>query len=214
MYNHNKVIIQIGSHIGNTTNDPIFNKLDNNTTLILVEPVPYLFEQLKENYREKYPNHSGIIFINKAVTTFIGEIELHVPSEKNDFTQFPSWFSQLASIRPNHIYEHHLRNPYIPFDKLLIEKMIVPTTTLDQIIQEHNIQHIDLLQTDTEGHDYDILINYTFEIKPNTIMFKHLHMDGLEMFGIRYNILIHKLESMEYRMSYCDEENVIFNKQS
>jgi hypothetical protein len=45
-------------------------------------------------------------------------------------------------------------------------------------------------------------------------MFKHLHMDGLEMFGIRYNILIHKLESMEYRMSYCDEENVIFNKQS
>jgi hypothetical protein len=45
----NKTIIQIGSHVGNTCNDPIFNIVDNDTNLILVEPVPYLFEQL--NYR-------------------------------------------------------------------------------------------------------------------------------------------------------------------
>ncbi len=44
----NKTIIQIGSHVGNTCNDPIFNIVDNDTNLILVEPVPYLFEQLKK----------------------------------------------------------------------------------------------------------------------------------------------------------------------
>jgi cystathionine beta-lyase/cystathionine gamma-synthase len=60
----NKTIIQIGSHIGNTRNDPIFNIVNNDTKLILVEPVPYLFEQLKTNYNKKFNNNHNIIFIN------------------------------------------------------------------------------------------------------------------------------------------------------
>ena len=46
-------ILQIGSHIGDTINDPIFNNVDETTKLFLVEPVPYLFEQLKINYKKK-----------------------------------------------------------------------------------------------------------------------------------------------------------------
>lgn len=85
----NKTIIQIGSHVGNTCNDPIFNTInDNNTKLILVEPVPYLFEELKKNYREKYPNNKNIFFINKAISNFIGEIEMTIPSEKMIFQNF------------------------------------------------------------------------------------------------------------------------------
>ena len=49
-----ETIIQIGSHVGKTCNDPIFNVVDNNTKLILVEPVPFLFEQLKINYNTKF----------------------------------------------------------------------------------------------------------------------------------------------------------------
>ena len=48
-----KTIIQIGSHIGDTCNDPIFNIVNNNTKIILVEPVPYLFMQFKNNQRFK-----------------------------------------------------------------------------------------------------------------------------------------------------------------
>ncbi len=93
----NKTIIQIGSHVGNTINDPIFNyvHLNNSTTsirLFLIEPVPYLFEQLKKNYNEKFgTNNQNIVFINKAVSNFIGEIEMTIPSEKNDFSKFPFW---------------------------------------------------------------------------------------------------------------------------
>jgi len=43
-----RTFIQIGSHVGNTINDPLFNIVDQHTTLILVEPVPFLFEQLKK----------------------------------------------------------------------------------------------------------------------------------------------------------------------
>ena len=38
----NKTIIQIGSHVGNTINDPIFKDIDNTTNLILVELDFYL----------------------------------------------------------------------------------------------------------------------------------------------------------------------------
>jgi len=152
----NKTIIQIGSHVGNTSNDPIFNIVDNDTNLILVEPVPYLFEQLKNNYNKKFENNHNIIFINKAVSNFIGEIEMTFPSEKNDYSKLPFWASQLASVNSDHARGD--------IDSLLVEKIIVETTTINQIVKEYNITQIDLLHTDTEGHDYTILHLFTFQM--------------------------------------------------
>ena len=77
IYLMENTIIQIGSHIGNSDNDPLFNNINQNN-IILVEPVPYLFQLLKKNYNEKYPEHN-IIFINKAVSNFIGHIDLTIP---------------------------------------------------------------------------------------------------------------------------------------
>ena len=198
----NKTIIQIGSHIGNTSNDPIFNTIDNNTTLILVEPVPFLFEQLKNNYKEKLINTQKIFFINKAVSNFIGEIEMTIPSEKNDFSKLPVWASQLGSVNPNHALGH--------LHDLLVEKIIVKTTTINEIVKDYNITQIDLLHTDTEGHDFIILMNYNFEIKPNKIMFEHAHIDGLLKVGDRYTELSNKLLSLGYKKIHQDSEDTTF----
>jgi FkbM family methyltransferase len=198
----NKTIIQIGSHVGNTVNDPIFNIIDDNTTLILVEPVPYLFEQLKNNYKNKFVNNQHIYFINKAVSNFIGEIEMTIPSEKNAFDLLPFWASQLASINPDHATGH--------IHHLLVEKISVKTTTLNEIIKEYNLTHIDLLHTDTEGHDYTILMNYNFEIKPKMIMFEHKHMDGLFTVGIKYIELSNKLLSLGYIKIGQNSEDTTF----
>jgi FkbM family methyltransferase len=198
----NKTIIQIGSHIGNTINDPIFNIVDNNTTLILVEPVPYLFEQLKNNYKDKIVNNQKIFFINKAASNFIGEIEMTIPSEKNNWSTLPFWASQLGSVHPNHALGH--------INNLLVEKIIVKTITLNEIVKIYNITHIDLLHTDTEGHDYTILMDYNFEIKPNQIMFEHKHMDGLFNAGIKYQELSNKLLSLNYRKINQTVEDTIF----
>jgi FkbM family methyltransferase len=197
-----KTIIQIGSHVGNTCNDPIFNIVDNNTKLILVEPVPFLFEKLKNNYAKKFGNTQNIIFINKAVSNFIGEIEMTVPSEKNDFSKLPDWASQLASVNSAHATGH------IP--SLLVEKIIVETTTINEIVKTYNIKQIDLLHTDTEGHDYIILMNYTFEIKPKKIMFEHKHMDGLFNIGIKYDTISNKLLSLGYKKTKQTIEDTTF----
>jgi len=125
------------------------------------------------------------------VSDFIGEIEMTVPSEKNDFSTFPFWASQLGSVHPDHAVGH--------FSDLLVEKIIVKTTTINEIVKEYHITQIDLLHTDTEGHDYTILMNYDFVIKPKEIIFEHLHMDGLHTVGIKYDELSNRLLSLGYK---------------
>ena len=200
----NKWIIQIGSHIGNTINDPIFNKIDETTKLILVEPVPYLFNQLQYNYSMRLNDLTNIIFINKACSNFIGEINFTIPSEKNDFNKLPSWASQLASINPLHISHHsHLPN-------FIIDTIKVKTTTLDKIIKKYLIEKIDLLHTDTEGHDYTILMDYSFIIKPFQILFENSHTDGTFIRCKNYFELCNKLLSMGYTKIYEDNFDTKF----
>ena len=195
----NKTIIQIGSHIGNTVNDPIYTNIDKTTTLILVEPVPYLFEQLKQNYKNR--NINKIFFINKAVSNFIGEIELTIPSQQNDFSKLPFWASQLASVNTEHAQTH--------IENLITEKITVKTTTIDEIIKDYNIKEIELLHTDTEGHDYEIIMNYSFNIKPCSILFEYKHMDGVFTVGKKYEMLMNKLNSLGYKFKYKNDEDTM-----
>jgi FkbM family methyltransferase len=198
-----KTVIQIGSNIGNTINDPLFSNVNNTDTLILVEPVPFLFEQLKNNYNSKFENNN-FIFINKAVSDYIGKIQMTVPSEKNDFSLLPYWASQLGSVDPSHALQHFSNTD------LLLENIMVETTTLNQIVKEYNIQQIDVLHTDTEGHDYTILMNYNFEVKPKLIAFEHKHMDGYCNVGIKYIEISKKLLSLGYKIVYKNLEDTIF----
>lgn len=195
----NTCVIQIGSHVGNTTNDPIFKQIDPTTILIVVEPVPYLFRQLVHNYSSR---SSNVIFLNKAVSNFIGEMELTIPSEKNDFSLFHPCASQLSSVNPYHAIGH--------FPNLLVETIKVPTTTIDAILDEYAIHEIDLLHTDTEGHDYTILMNYSFRIKPLQVLFEHKHMDGLFTVGKNYQELSEKLISLGYVKLYQNMEDTMF----
>jgi len=54
-----KIIVQIGAHVGDTSNDKVFSISDSASKLILVEPVPYLFTKLKENYKKKSKKNSN-----------------------------------------------------------------------------------------------------------------------------------------------------------
>lgn len=78
-------------------------------------------------------------------------------------------------------------------NNLIVEK-------INEIVKEYNIKQIDLLHTDAEGHDYTILMNYNFEIKPTQIMFEHKHMDGLFKIGIKYEELSNKLMTLGYKI--------------
>ena len=195
----NKTVIQIGSHVGKSQNDPIFNYIDESTKLILVEPVPYLFNKLKDNYSKKLKNLDNVTFINKAVSNFIGELELTIPSEDNDYSKLPWWASQLSSVNKDHATNH--------IKELKVETIKVQTTTLNQIIEEYNITNIFLLHTDTEGHDKDIIENYNFNIKPTEILFENKHMDGYKKKGKKFHEFMAFLKSHGYILKNQNRED-------
>ena len=202
----NKTIIQIGANIGDFPECPIFNNIGKfsegeTTKVILVEPVPHLFMQLQFNYMKSYGVHPNIIYINKAVSNFVGEMELLIASERNDFSNLPYWASGLASVNPTHAITH------IP--SLLVDKIIVKTTTINEIIKDHNLTVIDLLQTDTEGHDYEILMHYDFCIKPSKLIFEHMHIDGTFNKGKKYYELMHKLYQLGYHVISTNHNDII-----
>ena len=113
----------------------------------------------------------NVKLINIAISDYNGSLTLYIPSEKNDFSKLISWTSQLASTNKNHIKE------FVP--NCIVEKIEVPCKTLNTIIEEHKIEDIEEIYTDTEGHDYNILINLDLiKHKPKKIIFENKHMDG------------------------------------
>jgi FkbM family methyltransferase len=198
----NKSVIQIGSHVENVSNDPIFNHVNETTKLILVEPDPYLFKKLKTKYEKKLKNVTNVCFINKAVSNFIGTIDLTIPSERNDFTKLPIWARQLTSVNTNHAIQH--------INHILVDTITVETLTIDELIKQYNITEIDLLHTTTEDYDYTILMNYSFIIKPKTILFKHKHMDGICRVGNKYIELSNTLFLLGYDKIFQNDENSMY----
>ena len=98
-------------------------------------------------------------------------IELYIPSEKNDFTKLVGYCNQLASTNKEHI------KTFVP--DCIVDKINVECKTLNKLIKDYNIKEVSYLYTDTEGHDYDILMNLNLLlIKPKNIIFENKHMDG------------------------------------
>ena len=197
---------QIGAHIGNTQTDHIFNTLPVEFTAILIEPVPYLFKQLQTNYKEKYPN-AQVEFINAAVSNKDGVLVLYVPSELNNFEELPVYASQLASSVEGHI-EFHAQQVGLAADAIQVEKCDIQCYRLNTLIEKYNITSIDYLYVDTEGHDYDILMDFNIDIvKPKNIIFENKHMDGIFTKGPRYNQLLEHFYSKGYEMISEDTED-------
>lgn len=183
--------LQIGSHIGKTDNDFVFNAKFEKKNLLLIEPVPFYFEKLKENYLKEKRNNN-IFFCNYAVSNTDGFLTLYTPSQKNNFDTNPKkWLNQITSVNKSHL---------ISCDKnVIIEELQVPCKRLNTIIKEYGIKKIEYLVIDTEGHEYEILLDFELSlVKPENIIFENCHMDGFLLKGRRYNELMSHLQKNGY----------------
>lgn len=188
-------ILQIGAGVGNTNNDLVYPILleNKNFAAILVEPNPKCFEILKQTYpKESYPN---VILENLAVGSENKNSLLYVDNYEEEGT------SQHASLSLEHQHKHH----HGVSDK--ISAIEVETITLKGLISKYNLTEIDLLVTDTEGNDFNILNSYDFSAKINHIIFESIHTDGAHKKGQNYHILIKKLVNLGYELTKEDGEN-------
>lgn len=148
--NHQVIILQIGSNDGKT-GDPLFSMIcDNkNWNAIFVEPVPYLFKRLKENYG----GDPRFNFENIAINEGKEQIFYSVNHNANELlSDLPFWYDQLGSFNRDNIM-NHLDGILEPF----IEETKLEGVTLMGLLDKYSIKKLDILHIDTEGYDWEIL---------------------------------------------------------
>src|SRR4051812_18270435 len=133
--------IQIGAHDGKTHDNiyPIARK--RGWRGVLVEPIPYLFARLIENYRDA----PGIEFQNAALAEVAGQKRFYYLRETKDAT-LPLWYDQIGSLSKDTILSHRHAIPNI--DDLLVEDEI-KCITFHELVDRHGVTKIDLILIDT-----------------------------------------------------------------
>jgi FkbM family methyltransferase len=194
---------QIGSHVGNTENDPIYSLEMKNKNIILVEPVPFLYKILKYNYKDRMMMNE-IEYLNIAISNYNGYISLVAPSENNDFNKYPFFLNQMASTTDKYIKKFNFNERFPDFK---FEKIVVPCRHFNDIILDRGITSIGHLIIDTEGHDYTILMSIDFNlIKPNIITFENCYVDD-DNTKTNYNKLLERLTGFGYKIIKEDDED-------
>jgi FkbM family methyltransferase len=165
------VLVEVGANDG-LAGDPLYRLIRNSRhgLALLIEPVPYLFDRLRITY-SGLPN---CILANVAIAPAAGTMPIYYidPRAKERSPKLPRYFEELASFDKERI-ENALGGSAA---SLLCERL-VRTTPLTTLLAEHRITHVDLLQVDTEGYDYEVLKTFPFEkMKPLLVCFEHCHL--------------------------------------
>lgn len=154
--------LQVGAMDGKNF-DPLFEHVRQYKWQgLLIEPLPDMFERLRRNYADC----EGLLFENCAVTDTVGEIEIHrVPLHLIDAGVVPPWAAGISSLYPDRNAIGGKRTPAEEFAKIRdhIETQRVRGEPLPSVLARHRIERIDLLQIDTEGHDYRVLRQFDFD---------------------------------------------------
>ena len=192
-------IIQIGAHTGKAPNNPLLNIITrNNLKSILVEPLPDLFGQLKNNYKS-YPK---IVLEEVAIADQPGLRPLFYVDE-NYFNLYDGWADQLGSFSKDHILKHKIHSDHI------LSKDVVCIIFLE-LLEKHKVSKLDWLFIDVEGYDFELIKSFQFDyVKPQCIFYEHLHLSKedknesrrfLESLG--YEILLYQDDTLAYLIRY------------
>jgi len=73
------------------------------------------------------------------------------------------------------------RNLSIGYDIGKVVTTVVPCLKLDTLIKKHLIDSIEYLKIDVEGHELEILKNYSWVIKPKRLKIEHKFLRLIEL---------------------------------
>ena len=121
--------IQIGSNDG-ISNDPLHVHIIQNYHWrgVLVEPVPYLFARLIENYKDYYDR---LYFENVLISEIDGNTEFYyvAPGASEHINNIPKCYEQIGALSKKHIITH-LGECIIPF----VEMKMLPSMSIEKLI--------------------------------------------------------------------------------
>lgn len=170
--NNTVFFIQIGANDGKSF-DPIyefFNKYHQSVNGILLEPVKDYCDELRKNYE----HINSVTIVNKAIHNTEKEMTIYrADPSKMSKEQLDTYAKGIASFNAEH---HELSGT--DGASMIGEK--VECISLPELVKEHDVKEVDLLQIDTEGYDSEIILNIDFDaFKPKVISFEHGLPDGI-----------------------------------
>lgn len=173
--NESITVVQIGANDG-ISGDPLYQLAKENKAwnILFVEPVPSIFELLKNNY----PKEDRFKFENAGINAD-GENQFFYTVSETAYTAIPDLselYRQIGSFDKNHITklsEGKLTN-YIQANE-------VNCLTLEQLFSKNDIHSLDLLFIDAEGYDWKIISQLDLDkFKPRIIYLEYCNLEQEE----------------------------------
>lgn len=188
-------LVMVGAHNGQVYRDEVLEGARLGKVL-LIEPVPYLFQQLQRTYESV----ANVICWQRCVSDKTGPVRFFAPLP--DATRAFSLADHLGSMSSEHAVKHE---PHLAGH---IQEIEAEGITLRDIVRQLGMTSLDVLYTDTEGYDTTILPLFPFDVlRPNKILFEVKHGDGTFNIGRKVGTLLIMLDVLGYDIRVVDHEN-------
>ena len=189
-----KSLIQIGANDG--LRFDVLNKYIKKHKIksLLVEPVPFYYSKLKDNYSE----NDFVKLEKSAISKKSGTISMYIV--KRDYLdKYDEHIKGINSVNKKHLNKHNVKSNHI-------EKISVECLSPKDLLKKYKINNSDLVFIDAEGYDGDIVISFLDYINfQPIIIFEFIHIE----YDIFLNV-IKKLDNKKYNYFSIDENLICF----
>lgn len=168
---HNKkngVFVDVGAHDGVDINNTYFYEKELEWTGICVEPIPNIYQKLRDNRSAKCVH--GCAYNKNGTVKF---------QWLDGYTEMLSGIEETYNSKHCDRVDRELKQH--GGNRTLIE---VPCYTLEKLLEDSNITHIDYLSIDTEGSEMQVLEGINFDrVKIDVIEVENNYPEELPMFN-------------------------------
>jgi|TARA_B110000259_G_scaffold143851_1_gene161995 FkbM family methyltransferase len=198
-------LVVIGAHSG-TWLTALFEEYKEQN-ILLVEPVPYNIQLLRENTSL----YSNIKIETSAVSGKVGVQKFYFVKPESVKILGKHWASGIGSFNKQHILNH--QNKRFKVKDSDIEETEIEYLTFQDLIKKYSISSINMLQIDVEGAEFEILSSIDFnQILIKKIIFEFKHFDGTFKEGPKLKLIKEKLINSNYLLTQIDNENILARK--
>ena len=134
----------------------------------MVEPVPWVFEHLRNNYR----GQQGVAFENAAIASVDGRVPFYYVPPRRGPPGRPVWSDAMGSLS-RVVVEETIAAPVISLPvvsastfrdlKSSIVRTEVPSLTFESLCRKHGSGSLTCCLIDAQGYDYEIIKGIDFE---------------------------------------------------
>lgn len=173
---------------------------------ILVEPIPPVYNMLKENY--SYLCDLNLQLVNAAVSSEDGE-NLKIWTCSNEFTKKLSLETKMFYLRKASADKESVMKSLGEAGREGGNLMCydVPCVSLNSLVEKFSFHDVDLVIIDAEGHEDKIICGINFDLyRPEAVIYESHHLNGKE------NIVKKKFLDNGYRIDSLGGDSVAINQ--